>query len=276
MTTQGAIRVEAHPQLRLFPYEGLSSLKNAWTQGVLVCLPTDMAVLDNRAGLFEIGEDPVSLFDPSSDSVLFDLGLNVPHLNACIRTRDKTLIDLLRSHEGANVFDPVLNIYKAIASASPTRVFISKTARIEVFQNIPDTQGATPSGPHTHLSEKLLSRRQTQAATIPVPDGWVPVYAFYPPNPIRNSTGDVRPFDTQAHQQFQALFKAHGAAELVRIKNNFLHAMTKQTKPAEFELPRNKAERTSLRIAIRQYAHQFGPSLLLSEWYDYYEPTGRQ
>lgn len=275
-TARGAIAIKSHPAMRLFPYEGLSSLEHGWTQGVLICLPDEEATLDNRTGLFEIGIDQDACWDSAARGVLFDLGLGVSHLNACIRTENENLSEQLQTLNGANLFDPDLNLLTTITDANPTRVFISKVARIEVYQAIPDAQGTTPSGPHTHLSEKLLSHRQSQAATIPVPAGWVPVCAFYPPNPVRDGDGNLRSFDGAAHQQFQDLFSRYGLTELIRIKETFLSAMNNQTGPASFKTPANKAERTTLRIAIRQYFHLNGASSLLSEWRDYFEPTGRQ
>ncbi|NQW00972.1 MAG: hypothetical protein HQ483_14805 [Rhodospirillales bacterium] len=279
-TALGSLHVQAHPELRLVAYEGLSSLANAWTQGVLVCLPTATAQMGRRRGIWEIGPDHAALcgggadagVDAGADAVVFDLGLDVAHLDACIRTRDQALIALLRQHPGRSLFDQTLALARAVRAASPDRIFASKIARIEVYQEIPADGGETPLGPHTHLSEKLLARRQTQAATVPVPAGWVPVLAFYPPNPLRDTAGNLRPFDPAAFARFQELLHAFGSAELTHMKKQFDLAMESGAGPQAMAPPKTKAARTALRIAMRQYHLRFGPSDLLAQWQMHYEP----
>ncbi len=272
VTPQGAIRIKPHADLRLVPYEGLSSLENAWTQGVLVCLPTAQARLNGRTGIHECGMDDDSLQPEDETALLFDLGLSIAHLDVGIRTADPDLIALLRTNIGRSLFDESSGLLPALKAASPPRVFTTHIARIEAYQEIPAEDGETPLGPHTHLSQKLLQHNRTQAATLPVPDGWVPVLAFYPPNPLRDLSGTLRPFDTDAQADFQALLAAYGPAELTHIKSTFRDAMAVGDGPDKTPTPTTKQARTALRVAIRQYHHTHGPSELLERWRHAFEP----
>ncbi len=262
----GTIQIDTNKALRLIPYEGLSKLEGAWTQGVLVCMPIELATMENRTGLYELSSKNTS-------AQIFDLGLGVEHLDVCIQTDNSNLISVLRSHIGSNIFEPKLRLVEAIQAVSPTRIFRSKAASIHVYSAIPATGDETPLGPHTHLSEKLLSHNQTQAATVPVPDNWVPVLAFFPPNPIRDRTGTVREFDMQAFIQFQDFLEQFGPDPLFQIKSKFIQAMKTNMGPNDYLIPKSKAERTVLRVAIRQRHHSHGPSVLLDKWKAAYEST---
>ena len=265
----GAIQIDTNEALRLIPYEGLSKLEGAWTQGVLVCMPVELATMENRTGLYELNSK-------NTNAQIFDLGLGIEHLDVCIHTNNLNLISVLRAHIGSNVFEPKLHLVEVIQAVSPTRVFRSKAASIHVYSAIPAAGDETPLGPHTHLSEKLLSHNQTQAATVPVPDNWVPVLAFFPPNPIRDGTGTVREFDMQAFVQFQDLLVRFGPEPLSQIKSTFIQAMETNTGPDDYLAPESKAERTALRVAIRQRHHSHGSTVLLDEWKAAYEATWQQ
>jgi hypothetical protein len=232
-------------------------------------MPTTEAQMVNRSGISEL-----RTVDKSSP--VFDLGLCLGHLNVCIQTDSKELVALFRANIGKSLFNPDSNLIKAVKDASPVRIFKSKAACIKVYSDIPAIDEKNPLGPHTHLSIKLLQHNQTQAATIPLPENYVPVFAFYPPNPIRDGTGSIRAFDAKAFDHFQGLLRSYQSKPLARVKQMFRHAMKKGCRPDECALPSTKAERTALRVAIRQHYQSHGPSVLLSKWSAIYEPTGRQ
>ena len=268
-TSLSAIEINYTKSMQLVPYEGLSKLEGAWTQGVLVCIPTTEAQMTNRSGISEI-----KTIDKSS--FIFDLGLRLGHIDVCIKTDSKELISVFRAHLGKSLFDSDLNLTRIIQAASPIRIIKSKLACITVHSQFQVTEEKTPLGLHTHLSNNLLKHNRTQAATIPMPIDYVPVLAFYPPNPIRDITGSIRPFDTKEFDRFQGLLSNFQPKPLARVKHTFMQAMNKGVGPYECPLPSTRAERTSLRVAIRQRFHSHGPSVLLSKWKATYEPTGRQ
>lgn len=119
------------------------------------CLPRSHAALPAcNEVVTELGPDQQS---PSSDfarHILFDLGLGIPHVRACVRTADHALLSHLRKTTGSPLLgtDPVT--VQLLTAASPHRVFISNLARIEVYGPIPTHH--TPNGPHTHLLPDLL------------------------------------------------------------------------------------------------------------------------
>ena len=268
-TSSGMIQISYKKSMRLVPYEGLSKLEGAWTQGVLVCMPTSEAQMFNHLGISE-------LQTKDKNSFVFDLGLCLGHIDVCIKTKNKELVTLFRANLGKSLFAPDLNLIDAIKDASPMRIFKSKVACIKVYSPIPINDRNTPLGPHTHLSTKLLKHNRTQASTIPMPADYVPVLAFYPSNPIRDETGSMRPFDIKKYDRFQDLLSTFQPKPIASVKQMFRHAMNKGIGPGECSLPCSKAERTTLRVAIRQRYHSHGPSDLLNRWKATYEPTGRQ
>lgn len=271
-TKKGGLRITDHPLLKLVPYEGLSNLKNAWTQGIMVCLPSNEAQFGSHSGLTRMGNDPAPIAQISPRTVLYDLGLGVEHLKACVRTDDKDLQTFLDRSAGASLFDKELGLTSRLVKESPTRVFMTKCGRIEIYQDIPNEDGTTPLGPHTHVSEKLLARSRTQAATIPIPDGWLPILACYPPNPVRDVHGAPRAFDQKAHTRFQSLYSTFADPSFVAIKTQIMDAIRQSREPDTFEKPATKEGRTVLRVAIRQAIQQHGSSELLSRWQKKFEP----
>src|SRR5947209_11783689 len=68
----------------------------------------------------------------------------------------------------------------AIARSSPTRVFASALARLEVHQPIPPPGGRSPEGPHSHLLPKFLKEGLTRPPTSPLPDDLFCGLSLYP------------------------------------------------------------------------------------------------
>ncbi|MEJ2868052.1 hypothetical protein WCD74_09775 [Actinomycetospora sp. OC33-EN08] len=173
-----------------------------WTHAVALCLPTDRAAGPSRAAVTVLGDDPDPLVAPGT---LIDLGLGVAHLEACIRTSDRALVDRC---EEASALDGEL--VGAIVGSGATRVFRTAVARIEVCTPIPPPDGDSPLGPHTHLLPALLAHRRTHAATDPIPDGEVPVASVFPNHPRRDALGRPHPYDADADAAFEAVLEAFG------------------------------------------------------------------
>lgn len=274
-TARGGIRVLRHPEARLVPYEGLSTLPSAWTQGVMVCLPAATAAMAMRPVFSEIGLDAGALKAADRAASLFDLGLGALHLDACVRTADPALIRVLRAGHGRPLFDPANPALAAIKEASPDRVFVSRLGRVEVYQPIGSRRRniPAPDGPHTHVLPDLLKHRRTHAATVPVPAGWLPALAFFPANPARDDKGALRPFDRAAFEAFEDLLARFGDPATVQTKRRAREAVRAGRGPEGFAAPSSRAARASLCVALRQMLHTDGPSPTLGAWRERFDPT---
>ena len=121
-------------------------------------LPLSTARMSGRRGLTELGADGDAVQPSMRSERLFDMGLGIPHLEALVRTGDHALIATLSECIGDDVLAPDSRAMQAIKAGSPTRVFRSRIARIEVYQPIPSRARGerTPDGAHTHVLRKLL------------------------------------------------------------------------------------------------------------------------
>jgi len=277
VTSLGAIRILDNTYARLLPYESLSKLKNAWSQGIVICLPASDATMAGNTVITDLGTDEDAI-TPAGGSRFFDLGLAVPHVDFCVRTNDPTLIHVLQKHTGTALLTAGDSVSSAIRAAGAVRVFRSRLGRIEVYQDIPPDSPAshTPTGPHTHLIMDLLARGRTHAANIPVANGWLPCLAAYPPNPIRAGNGDLKSFDHETFRRFQSLITTFSSPEVATIKRQVFDAIDGGKLPDSLRPPTTRMERTALRVALRQCHHLHGSSDILDRWKAVYEPTGRQ
>jgi Family of unknown function (DUF6925) len=139
-----------------------------------LCLPQAQCAMGRRAVLTEIGPDRDALRGEDREAPLFDLGLDVLQLDACVRASDVALAAQLRAHCGQSIFSHGSPAIGIILAANPHRVFASRVGRIEVYQPIPPHGGESPEGPHTHLLPELLRERRTHAPEASIPAGFVP------------------------------------------------------------------------------------------------------
>ena len=270
----GALRVSLDDRMRLVPYEAVSRMRTAWSQGVVACLAQRDAAMAGHDAITELGPDAHALREGGGSEVLFDLGFAIGHVDCCVRTADEGLLSVLRDHVGRGPFGGGAPALKAVKAASPTRVFRSKLGRIEVYQRIPGGDGAeTPPGPHTHVMPRLLAHRRDAAATLPLLAGQVPALALFPPNPIRDGAGAVKPFDAGAHDAFQALMAGFAAPEIMAAKRLAWAALADGRGPGGLDLPTDRHARTALRVALRQARHTDGPSPALDAWTAAVEPA---
>ena len=217
-TARGAIRLEATADLTLFAYETAASRAKSWGQHVALCLPRDACAMSRRKVITELGRDHQAVRADDRRCLLFDLGLDRPQVDACVRTSDLRLIDILRRAEGRSFFDASHGALTAVLKASPHRVFMTRFGRAEVFQPIPAEGATTPPGPHTHVLPKLMRTGRTHAANAPIPEHLAPCGGFAPPHPYRDARGLPAPFDPERHASFQSLLDRFGDQRLVAVK----------------------------------------------------------
>lgn len=209
-TDRGAIRIDALPEVRPVAYETISTCLTSWGQGVALCLPGPLARMSGRTVVTELGPDRQAVREQDRDAMLFDLGLGGAQAEICVRSPDRETIDLLRSACGKPIFSTEHALMPRLLTLSPHRVFVCRTGRVEVFQPIPAANGKSPDGPHTHVLPRLLAQDRGQAATVPVPDGWLAGMTLYPAHPLLDEAGESTAFNVARYEAFQALMKQYG------------------------------------------------------------------
>lgn len=268
VTARGGMRLDRMDLIRPLAWEALSPRADRWQQGVALCLTADKAPMSQRAALTELGQDVGAIRPEDRSAILFDMGLDQPQVDFCIRTADPGLLDLLRANLGRSVMEPDNPAMPAILKAHPHRVAQSRIGRIEVYQKIggPDTGGVSPIGPHTHVLPKLLRARRSHSANMPVPTGLVPVAGFHPASPVMDTLARDRDFDPSIFDAFQRLLAAWGDAGHLAIKRQVWQALAQGHGPDRLPEPDGRAGRVSLRVALRQAGRRDGESELLSAW----------
>jgi hypothetical protein len=194
-TRDGALSVSLLPQVVPVAAELPGRHAGHWQQQVAFCLAETQAAMGARSVLTELGADAEAIDASGRTRLRFDLGLGLPHVDACIRTDDTHLIALLRRFEGRALLAEAREVCDAIVASSPPRVFCSRLGRIEVRAPIPERK--TPAGPHTHLLPALLGRPSPIAGFIP--RKLVSCLDVYPANPLSTAFGEARPFDRRRH-----------------------------------------------------------------------------
>jgi len=255
VTGRGGMRLIPIDDIRPIAYELPGRHPETWQHGLALCLPADRCQLAGRERLTELGPDAGALRPEDRSAILFDLGLAIGHAEICIRTADPKAVELLRGGLNRSLLSPEgLPLLREIARLNPHRVFRCSFGRIEVYQPIPDPTDKTPHGPHTHVLPRILALRRTHAATLPIPAGWVPCMTLFPPNPISNGHGGVRPFDSVQYEAFQDLWKRYGIQELVELKEDIFAAMSGQSaSPCDLPPPLDRVGRALMRVALRQW-----------------------
>lgn len=216
-TSRGAIRIEVLPELRPVAYETISSCIESWGQGVALCLPRDKATMSGRAVVAELGPDHAAVRPQDRAAILFDLGLGGEQAEVCVRAADPEAIALLRSACGAALMHSGA-LMQRLPALSPHRVFCCRMGRVEVYQPIPAPDGKSPEGPHTHVLPRLLAHGRLNAATVPVPEGWLAGMTLFPAHPLLRADGRPTAFDAARYQAFQSLMTRFGDPALVAGK----------------------------------------------------------
>lgn len=262
MTGRGAVRVRVEPQTRAVACEGLSQRRDAWTQGMSFCLPAGAAAMGGRSVLTDLGPDQEAVRPQDRTAILFDIGIGVPHVDFCVRTRDRGLIRLLREGLGASILAGANPQIDAIKQNNPSRVCVSRLGRIEVFQHIGShrRQKPAPEGPHTHLFPALLQKRRDHRTESAIPNGWLSALDLYPGNPLIDRSGRARPFDIALHTAFQELLERYAPPGYMEEKMLVAAAVVAGMEPHQFpkdEAPVPNDEAPAARIAkqmVRQIA----------------------
>jgi len=116
------------------------------------------------------------------DEVTFDLGIGVPHIDMLVRLArdDQETRRALNTGLGRPLLTMDNPAGPAIGKASPTRIFRSAFATLEVHQPIPPPDGRSPVGPHSHLLPNHLKEGRVHAPGSPLPAGLYCGLSLYP------------------------------------------------------------------------------------------------
>ncbi|MBY0295152.1 MAG: hypothetical protein K2X71_03790 [Methylobacterium sp.] len=220
-TERGAIALTARPDLRPVAYE--TSVASGWNHAVALCLPEGACAMSQRGVVIELGPDRDAAREQDRDAILFDLGLDLLAVDACVRTSDPEAIACLRLGVGQPLFDHANPIGRQLVAMSPHRVFLARIGRVEVYAPIPGPGGTSPEGPHTHVLPKLLRSGRTHAATTPIPAGWVPCAGLHPAHPYKDMMGQRIAFDAARYEAFQVLLDRWGDPDLLAVKRGGEH-----------------------------------------------------
>lgn len=275
VTARGAIRISSVEHLRAFAYELPGAGLASWNHSLALCLPAVHTAMHRRTVITECGPDHEALRPEDRSAVLFDLGFGTEQIDVCVRTADPQALGALRASLGRSPLAPDNTLMPSMPQLSPHRVFICRFARIEVYQRIPGPGGTPPEGPHTHVLPNLLRHQRSHAATIPIPEGWIPCLSLYPASPVHDALGQTRLFDHTAYEAFQSLLHRFGDPELLQIKKAVMQTIRAQRAPEDFSLSDTRAGRATVRVAIRQLAQLDGESPALKAWrqaFDRVEP----
>ena len=215
-TGRGAVALVPVPGLRPFAYE--TGFASGWNHSVALCLPAEACAMAGRTVVTELGPDGAAARGEDRAGILFDLGLGLRAVDACVRAFNPAVIACLRAGLGRPVFDPENPIGRNLVAMSPHRVFRARVGRIEVYAPIPAPGGTSPEGPHTHVLPHLLKAGRTHAATTPIPEGLVPCAALHPAHPYKDLLGRRIPFVRARHDAFQRLLETWGDPDLLAAK----------------------------------------------------------
>jgi len=289
VTPRGGLRYRHSPHAKIIAYEGLSKDPKLWSQGISICLPERDARMASAHALTETGPDVESFHERDRTHTMFDIGLGAPHIAACVRTSDADLTTVLRDHAGQSLFEGEGEgkgkgeALHAIHAHNPDRVFTSPLGRIEVATPIAHEDGETATGPHTHVLPELLATGRTHAATVPIPDGYLPCMNLFPPNPARDERGEARSFDEGDHRVFQAILAEYGDPAANAIKQQVIESiaaghgpgdiLSSESRPLNLplNLSLNRIERTALRVTLRQVRYTTGHNPVLDDWLTMFE-----
>lgn len=215
-TGRGAVALTPIPDLRPLAYE--TAFSSGWNHAIALCLPERNCAMAGRTVVTELGPDEAAARPEDRPGILFDLGLGLRAVEACVRTADPETLACLRAGLGQPLFAPGNPAAARLVASSPHRVFVTRIGRIEVFTPIPGPGGTSPEGPHTHVLPKLLQAGRTHAATTPIPAGFVPCGALHPAHPYKDALGRRIPFRRERYDAFQRLLDLWGEPALVAAK----------------------------------------------------------
>lgn len=264
VTARGGIRIDPPPGTLPVAYRTPVGPDRHWNHAVAWCLPAAAARRSARTVVTVLGPDHDALRPDHTGAVLVDLGLGTTTVDACVRTADPDLLAVLRAAQGAPLDGALV---AALVAAGPHRVFVTAVGRVEVYAAIPPPDGRSPDGPHTHLLPHLLRPGRTHAATVPVPQGYLPCAHLYPAHPLTDLTGRPRPYDPDRSAAFDLLLERWGDHDQRSLTAAVVAAVRAGGGPDDLRpRPAGPPGRAAVAVALRVLAHDGADPAVLARW----------
>jgi hypothetical protein len=257
VSARGGIALAALPDTRPIALESPAGA-DGWHAEVAFCLGLQSRRMPIRRVVTELGADREALRPEDRGAPMFDLGLAIPHVRFCVRSRDPEVIGLLRDAAGQPLLRPGNALGRALASHNPHRVVLSALGRVEIFAPIAAPGTRTAEGPHTHLLPPLLAKRDAMERARPIDRALRACAQVFPAHPLHGSAGESRPFDASAHRRFQSVFDRFGIPAAIDAKQWVTKAV-RDGRPPPPSLPFRSAQaRASGVVGLRQLFHAGG------------------
>ena len=132
------------------------------------------------AALADLGPDRAAIRPEHREQRLYDLGLGRKEARFCVRCGTEAVRDALATATGTALTEALPRLAPILLRDSPARVVESALGRIEVLTQIPEPNGRSPTGPHTHLLPDHLATERALPAGMDLPRVYLPGAIFYP------------------------------------------------------------------------------------------------
>lgn len=173
-TGRAALRIEAPAYLTAFEIarDGDAPL-------LALAVPAGRVGEAGPSVLTERGPDAAPLLARDANGVLFDLGLGRRATRFSIRC-GAALAAEIAGHCGTPWPQDLGRIGAAVLAHSPVRVVETPCLRVEIDVPIPQADGRSPEGPHTHLLPDRVAPEGAAPAGLPLPKGYLLSAVFHP------------------------------------------------------------------------------------------------
>ncbi len=253
VTVGGGIRIELKADVKIQAWESLSKSPRQWLHGLYLTLPKSAAAMAERKRITCLGPDNSALLANDRGRMIFDLGLNVPHLDICLRSDNADFVAAMKMLDGQILNWRDQNFLNLLLDSQPARVFMSRLGRIEIYQDIPPPNGRTPAGSHTHFLPKLRVKNNSANNSAFLSDDDDAILQVTPPHPTLDRMANPQTFNRAAHEAFQELLFRFGDPDYCAAKSERIAALEASRQKGNFP-PAQQPAGLAVAIAARQFA----------------------